>query len=74
MRVAIGVATYNRGDLVSMNARSLSRSRLLPDIDIVVVDDASTEFDVEFLKEALPGGHRRPTTGKQQWRRGLRVV
>ena len=56
MRVAIGVATYNRGDLVSMNARSLSRSRLLPDIDIVVVDDASTEFGVEFLKEVYPVG------------------
>ena len=56
MRVAIGVATFNRGDLVSMSARSLSRSRLPPDTDIVVVDDASTEFDVEFLKELYPAG------------------
>ena len=65
MRVAIGVATFNRGDLVSMSARSLSRSRLPPDTDIVVVDDASTGFGVEFLKEVfLPGGHRRPTTAK----------
>ena len=56
MRVAIGVATFNRGDLVSMSARSLSRSRLSPDTDIVVADDASTEFDVEFLKELYPAG------------------
>ncbi len=56
MRVAIGVATFNRGDLVSMSAQSLSRSRLSPDTDVVVVDDASTEFDVEFLKELYPAG------------------
>ena len=56
MRVAIGVATYNRSDLVSMNARSLSRTRLPPDTEIIVVDDASTEFGVEFLKEVYPVG------------------
>jgi hypothetical protein len=56
MRIAIGIATFNRGDLVRMNARSLARSRLPPATHIVVVDDASTEFGAEFLKEVYPEG------------------
>ena len=56
MRIAIGVATFNRGDLVRMNARSLARSRLPPGTQILVVDDASSEFGAEFLKEVYREG------------------
>lgn len=54
MKVAVGIPTYNRADLVRTNAYFLSRSRLTSNITLLVVDDASTEYDVAFLKEAYP--------------------
>jgi len=56
MKVAVGIPTYNRADMVRINARYLSRSRLTSDITLFVVDDASTEYDVVFLREVYPAG------------------
>src|SRR5208282_6179181 len=54
MKVAIGIPTFNRSHIVEMHARSLSASRLGPDTIVIVIDDASTEYDIEFLKSIFP--------------------
>ncbi len=56
MKVAVGISTYNRADLVGLNALYLCRSRLTSDVTLLVVDDASTEYDVAFLREVYPSG------------------
>ena len=63
MRVAIGVSTYNRRHLVDLNAASLRSSAIPPDALLIVVDDASTEYDCDHLRSIYPRGadvRRRP--------------
>src|SRR5271169_5037353 len=55
MKVAIGVATFNRMHFVEMHAKSLCASRLPPETILIVIDDASTEYDVDFLGSVFPG-------------------
>jgi glycosyltransferase involved in cell wall biosynthesis/DNA-binding beta-propeller fold protein YncE len=62
MKVAIGIPTYNRRQVVEYNARSLRSSRLPRDTMILVIDDASTDYDEAYLKAIYPEGteiHRR---------------
>src|SRR5262245_40823955 len=54
MKVAIGVSTYNRRHLVDLNAASLRSSSIPPDTVLVVVDDASTDYDVDYLRQIYP--------------------
>jgi glycosyltransferase involved in cell wall biosynthesis len=54
MKVAIGVSTYNRRHLVELSAASLRSSSIPPDTVLIVVDDASTDYDVDYLRSIYP--------------------
>ena len=54
MRVAIGVSTYNRRHLVELCAASLCSSSIPLDTPLIVVDDVSTEYDVDHLRSIFP--------------------
>lgn len=56
--VAIGVPTFNRRHFVEANARSLRLAASPPGVDvkILVVDDASADYDAEFLRAIYPQG------------------
>jgi glycosyltransferase involved in cell wall biosynthesis len=54
MKVAIGVSTYNRRHLVELSAASLRSSSIPPDTALIVVDDASTDYDVDYLRSVYP--------------------
>jgi hypothetical protein len=56
MKIALGVPTFNRLQFVELHARSLCRSRLPSDTTIIVIDDLSTDYDVDFLKALFPPG------------------
>jgi glycosyltransferase involved in cell wall biosynthesis len=54
MKVAIGVSTYNRRHLVELSAASLRSSSIPPDTVWIVVDVASTDYDVDYLRCVYP--------------------
>lgn len=54
MSLAICITTYNRKRLVEANARSLQKAKLPKATKIIVLDDASSEFDVAWLKAIYP--------------------
>jgi glycosyltransferase involved in cell wall biosynthesis len=54
VKVAIGIPTHNRRHLVELNAASLCTSSLPPGTALIVVDDASTDYDVDFLRSIYP--------------------
>jgi glycosyltransferase involved in cell wall biosynthesis len=54
MKVAIGVSTYNRRHLVELSAASLRSSSIPPDTALIVVDDASTDYDSDYLRSIFP--------------------
>jgi glycosyltransferase involved in cell wall biosynthesis len=54
MKVAIGVSTYNRRHLVELSAASLRSSSIPSHTVLIVVDDASTDYDVDYLRSIYP--------------------
>lgn len=54
MKVAIGVPTFNRRHMVELSAASLRASSIPHGTTLLVVDDASTEYDVAYLKSIYP--------------------
>jgi hypothetical protein len=54
MKVAIGIATYNRRHLVELHAASLCSSSIPPGTALIVIDDVSTEYDIDFLTSIYP--------------------
>ena len=48
--------TFNRSKFVELHARSLCAARLPSDTLIIVLDDASTEYGVEYLELLFPKG------------------
>jgi glycosyltransferase involved in cell wall biosynthesis len=56
MKFALGIPTFNRPHFVELHARSLCAARLPSDTIIIVVDDASTEYGVEYLESLFPKG------------------
>ena len=54
MKGAIGVSTYNRRHLVELCAASLCSSSIPHDTPLIVVDDVSTEYDVDYLRSIFP--------------------
>ena len=56
--VAIGVTTFNRPRLVEAHARSLSDVDGLDSATLIVIDDASTECPLPFLKACFPSQAR----------------
>jgi glycosyltransferase involved in cell wall biosynthesis len=54
MKVAIGVPTYNRRYLVELNAASLRSSSIPSGTALIVVDDCSAEYDVDYLRSIYP--------------------
>ena len=54
MSLAICITTYNRKRLVEANAQSLQKAKLPKATKIIVLDDASSEFDVAWLKAIYP--------------------
>ena len=67
MSLAICITTFNRKRLVEANARSLQKAKLTKATKIIVLDDASSEFDVAWLKAIYPQSasifRREATTG-----------
>jgi hypothetical protein len=55
-RVAIGIPTYNRRGLVEACGVSLCSAVGVHDAEIIVIDDCSSEFDIEFLRGVFPKG------------------
>lgn len=56
MSLAIGIPTYNRKRIVELHARSVCTARLPDDVPILVIDDASAEYDLDFLRSLYPPG------------------
>jgi Glycosyl transferase family 2 len=56
IQLAIGITTYNRKRLVDAHARSLRGCQIPLNTTITVIDDASSEYDVDFLKSIFPNG------------------
>jgi glycosyltransferase involved in cell wall biosynthesis len=54
MKVAIGVPTFNRRHMVELSAASLRSSSIPHGTTLLVVDDASTDYDVAYLKSIYP--------------------
>lgn len=54
MKIAIGIATYNRRYLLDIHAQSLCSARLPADTKIIVIDDCSTDYDISYLKSIYP--------------------
>ncbi len=52
--ITIGITTYNRKSILEKMARSLYGSDLSYDYSIRIYDDASTEYDEQYLKELFP--------------------
>lgn len=52
--LTIGVTTFNRCELLRAFARSLAQVRNLHRVRLLVLDDCSDEFDLEFLKALFP--------------------
>ena len=54
MKIALYISTFNRANYVSKMAKSLSLANDFDKIDIKIFDDASNEFEIEFLQNILP--------------------
>jgi hypothetical protein len=54
----IAISVFNRKEIVSATARSLSLADDIGAAGILVIDDASSEFDVDFLASIYPAGSR----------------
>ena len=54
MRATIGIPTYNRRHLVALSAKSIAASALPSDTALIVIDDASTEYDATYLRSLFP--------------------
>lgn len=52
--LTIGLTTYNRRELLAQTARSLRQVRGLNSVDIVILDDGSTECAGDLLRALLP--------------------
>jgi len=53
-RLTIGLTSFNRRDLLVCVAESLAQVRHIDSARIFVLDDCSTEFDLEFLRDLFP--------------------
>jgi len=58
--IAIGIPTYNREAFVNANATSLRNARFpnYCDVNFLVVDDASVDFNTTYLESVYPAGSR----------------
>jgi len=56
--VLIGIPIFNRREIVAATARSLSLADDIAPVSILVIDDASTEFDTGYLASIYPPGSR----------------
>src|SRR5262245_59439164 len=54
MKAAVGISTYNRRHLVELSAASLRSSSIRADTALIVIDDASTDYDVDYLRSIYP--------------------
>jgi hypothetical protein len=56
--VLIGISVHNRKEIVSAAARSLSLADDIASARILVIDDASSEFDIDYLASIYPAATR----------------
>jgi len=54
MKVAIGVSTYDRRHVVGLSAASLRSSSIPHGTALIVIDDVSTEYGIEYLTSIYP--------------------
>jgi hypothetical protein len=55
LRLTLAIATYNRKHLLEKMITSLYLSDIGDNVHIRIYDDASTDFDEDYLKRAFPG-------------------
>ena len=53
-KITFGICTYNRKKIVEKSAASLKKIKGIENIKIVVFDDCSDEYDVNFLRSIFP--------------------
>jgi hypothetical protein len=54
--VLIGITTRNRGEIVARAAFSLGQAERIGEARLLVIDDASTEYGIDFLRGLYPPG------------------
>lgn len=54
MKLLIGICTYNRKQIIEYTAKSLSEVKGIEKAKIIIYDDCSDEYDIEFLKKIYP--------------------
>lgn len=54
MKIAVGIATYNRRYLLDIHAQSLCSARLPANTKIIVIDDCSADYNISYLKSIYP--------------------
>ena len=52
--VLLGISTFNRKEIVALSARSLGHAENLSRVDLLVIDDVSTEYDLDYLQSIYP--------------------
>lgn len=54
MKVRLSMSVYNRKEVLSVSMESLRKVNLLDRFEVVLYDDCSTEFDVDYLHQIAP--------------------
>lgn len=54
MKLLIGICTCNRKDIIKYTSKSLSEIKGIEKAQIVIYDDCSDEYDIDFLKQIYP--------------------
>lgn len=58
LKITFGICTYNRKKIVENSAASLKNIIGIGDVNILICDDCSTEYDEVFLKSIFPDNAR----------------
>ena len=53
--IFLAIPTYNRVETVALTSRSLCYAKNIEKIEILVADDASTDYDIQNLRPFFPG-------------------
>lgn len=58
MKLLIGICTCNRKQIIEYTAKSLSEVKGIEKAKIVIYDDCSDEYDIDFLKKMYPMAYK----------------
>lgn len=54
MKLLIGICTCNRKDIIEYTSKSLSEVKEIEKANVVIYDDCSNEYNLDFLKKSYP--------------------